>query len=201
VRLHSYVVARDYGFAPNPFYGFCTLATCKPVIRRIVQIGDWVLGTGSKQRNRGGYAVFVMRVTEVLNFNTYWSDPRFQAKKPKLSGSKKQAFGDNIYHREPDTGVWHQVNSHHSHPDGSENPRNIANDTKTDRVLVSNDFTYWGGAGPPLPNQFRTPIDICAGRGQKNDFPDALALALVQWVRNRNEPGYVGAPLDWPRSP
>ena len=30
MRLHSYVVARDYGFAPNPFLGVCTLATCKP---------------------------------------------------------------------------------------------------------------------------------------------------------------------------
>lgn len=27
---YSYVVARDFGFAPNPFNGFLTLATCKP---------------------------------------------------------------------------------------------------------------------------------------------------------------------------
>src|SRR5262245_31415483 len=45
VRLYSYVVARDYGFAPNPFYGFCTLATCKPDIRRTADIGDWIVGT------------------------------------------------------------------------------------------------------------------------------------------------------------
>src|SRR5882762_6472831 len=47
VRLYSYVVARDFGFAPNPFYGFCTLATCKPRIRAHACVGDWVLGTGS----------------------------------------------------------------------------------------------------------------------------------------------------------
>ncbi len=28
---------RDYGFAPNPFHGICTLATCKPVIRRVAR--------------------------------------------------------------------------------------------------------------------------------------------------------------------
>jgi hypothetical protein len=50
--LHSYVVARDYGFAPNPFFGVCTLATCKPLIRRIAHIGDWIVGTGSKKRKR-----------------------------------------------------------------------------------------------------------------------------------------------------
>ena len=48
MTIYSYVVARDYGFAPNPFYGCCTLATCKPIIRRMAQVGDWVIGTGSK---------------------------------------------------------------------------------------------------------------------------------------------------------
>ena len=33
VRLYSYVFDHDYGFAPNPFHGVCTLATCKPSIR------------------------------------------------------------------------------------------------------------------------------------------------------------------------
>ena len=30
VRLCSYVVKYDTGFAPNPFWGFCTLAACTP---------------------------------------------------------------------------------------------------------------------------------------------------------------------------
>ena len=34
MKLYSYIVARDFGFAPNPFYGFCTLATCKPKIAK-----------------------------------------------------------------------------------------------------------------------------------------------------------------------
>jgi hypothetical protein len=42
-------VARDYGFAPNPFFGVCTLATCKPKIRKAAAIGDWVVGTGSSR--------------------------------------------------------------------------------------------------------------------------------------------------------
>ncbi len=44
--IHSYIVRYDSGFAPNPFYGFCTLATCKPDIRKHAQVGDWIVGTG-----------------------------------------------------------------------------------------------------------------------------------------------------------
>ena len=121
MRLFSYVVARDYGFAPNPFNSYCTLATCKPKIREAANIGDWVLGTGSKTRGRADHVVFAMRVTETLTFNEYWADPRFRTKRPNLRGSKKQAFGDNIYHRDSDSEQWIQEDSHHSYSDGTMN--------------------------------------------------------------------------------
>ena len=34
MTVYSYIVAYDSGFAPNPFHGTCTLACCKPTIRR-----------------------------------------------------------------------------------------------------------------------------------------------------------------------
>src|SRR5713226_5075925 len=114
VKLHSDVVARDYGFAPNPFFGVCTLATCKPRIRSVAQIGDWVVGTGSRKRTRERHIVYTMRVTGAMTFNQYWRALRFQSKKPNLRGSKKQAFGDNIYSRDVRTSKWCQANSHHS---------------------------------------------------------------------------------------
>jgi len=46
-HVFSCVVRRDSGFAPNPFEGHCTIATCEPQIRRIASVGDCVLGTGS----------------------------------------------------------------------------------------------------------------------------------------------------------
>ena len=30
VKLYSYIVVHDAGLAPNPFYGWCTLAVCTP---------------------------------------------------------------------------------------------------------------------------------------------------------------------------
>lgn len=204
MRLHSYVVARDYGFAPNPFFTICTLATCKPKIRSTAAVGDWVIGTGSRQRNRQNHVVYAMRVTEAMTFEQYWNDSRFQRKKPTLRGSKKQAFGDNIYFRDPTGRHWCQLDSHHSLADGRPNPENVCVDTGTNRVLVSGDFVYWGGSGPALPNRFLNygPYHetVCAGRGHRNNFPVALMGDLIGWIRSFPETGYRGEPLDWPQA-
>ena len=201
--MHSYVVARDYGFAPNPFFGFCTLATCKPVIRATAAIGDWVVGVGSKTRARDGYLVFAMRITEALSFDEYWKDPRFREKRPNLRGSKKQAFGDNIYHRTGTSRRWYQEDSHHSLLDGSPNPNNVSHDTQTDRVLISDDFVYYGGSGPLIPKRLRNfrGIDLCGGRGHKNSFPEDMILPFEHWVRSMGDSGYLGVPLEWVSTP
>lgn len=81
-RIHSYVVRYDSGFAPNPFYGHCTLVTCKPGIRRSAEVGDWVIGSGSNAQGvgRGGHLVYGMRVTEVMTLDEYALNPRFESK-------------------------------------------------------------------------------------------------------------------------
>ena len=147
MRLFSYVVARDYGFAPNPFFQVCTLATCKPHIRRAASIGDWVIGTGSSRNNRRDYLVYAMCVTDSMTFDQYWRTRQYRSKMPNLRGSLKQAFGDNIYSRD-DRGQWRQSDSHHSYPNGVQNWHNTVNDTQVNRVLVSRDYAYWGGVRP-----------------------------------------------------
>ncbi len=202
MRLFSYVVARDYGFAPNPFYGVCTLATCKPDIRKVASVGDWVIGTGSSRRNKRGFLVYAMRVTEIMTFNEYWEDERFYRKRPNLRGSKKQSFGDNIYFKD-DTDRWYQQDSHHSYCNGTLNPHNIRNDTRTDRILLSTDYTYWGGSRPEIPLRFRdyNGFDICAMRYHKSQFPEILVSDFITWLLSLDERGYLDAPLDWPRTP
>lgn len=195
-KLHSYVVARDYGFAPNPFYGFCTLATCKPDMRKSVAVGDWIVGTGSKSKGRDGRLVYAMRVSEILSFEGYWDDPRFRQKRPNLRGSLKQAFGDNIYYRDPTTGQWRQKDSHHSLINGRQNQANIDRDTKANKVLISDDFVYWGGDGPEIPAFLGH--SICKkGMGHKANFPDEVVQEFIDWVRDLGNVGYWGIPLDW----
>ena len=62
-RIYSYKLSRDYGFAPNPFHGICTLATCKPQIRKGAQVGDLIIGCGSKELKMQGKIIFAMRVS------------------------------------------------------------------------------------------------------------------------------------------
>jgi len=204
MKLHSYVVARDYGFAPNPFYGVCTLATCKPRLRSVARIDDWIVGMGSKAGGREQHVVYAMRVTGDMTFEAYWASPRFQLKKPNLRGSKKQAFGDNIYSRNPGTGRWCQANSHHSLTDGSPNPANIVADTGTNRILLSDDFVYWGGSGPQLPKRFlgqnAKHVTLGVGRNHKNKFPPEFVQDFIAWVRSCGEQGYAGEPGDWYRT-
>ncbi|MCK9482196.1 MAG: hypothetical protein M0R38_10615 [Bacteroidia bacterium] len=149
---YSYILSRDYGFAPNPFGGFCTLATCKPRIRKNLVVGDYVFGI--TPRKLGNNLVFAMKVGEKMTYNEYWIDERFQFKKPCLNGSRKTAYGDNIYYLKPD-GTWHQSDSHHSNPDGVINFDNLHRDTSVDAVLISYDFFYFGASAIEISTEYK----------------------------------------------
>ncbi len=69
MRLFSYVLRYDMGFAPNPFEGYCTLATCKYKIRNTANVGDWVVGTGSVENVGNLKIIFLMEVVEKLTFD------------------------------------------------------------------------------------------------------------------------------------
>jgi len=198
MKLYSYVVARDFGFAPNPFCGVCTLAACKPQIRAAAQIGDWIVGTGSKSYGLSGALVYAMQVAEVMGFDEYWNAPQFVSKRPNLRGSLKQAFGDNIYHRSSTTGRWMQEDSHHSFRGGRPNKANIEHDTQVPRVLIGREFVYFGKSGPKIPRRFRAKtLDICAHRGHKCNFPDSLVRAFLAWIQSLNARGCVEEPAEF----
>jgi hypothetical protein len=82
VKLYSYVVDHDTGFAPNPDGGLCTLCLCKfrkhrEGKRNIVEMakeGDWVIGTGgvSKQSAGHGKLIYAMRVDEKRTREEYY---------------------------------------------------------------------------------------------------------------------------------
>ena len=197
MKLHSYVVAIDDGFAPNPFYGFCTLATCKPNIRRHAQVGDWILGTGSKKKGRQGTLVYAMRVTEKMIYDSYWEDSRFEDKRPDLFKSICKSRGDNIYHRNDGNCKWIQEDSCHSNGYGTPNQDHIDRDTKSKDVLVSDDFIYRGG-GPDLLVPDFNGTSVChIGRGHRNKFDAVTVKGFIDWVKSLGEWGYCYDPLEW----
>ncbi len=122
--IYSYIITRDYGFAPNPFYGYGTLATCKPGIRKGASVGDWVLGTGSCDKRDDSLCqkmIYAMQVQEILTLNDYWEDNRFYNTRPVMNGSKKQMYGDNIYHYDSVKRIFIQENPHHILKNGENN--------------------------------------------------------------------------------
>jgi hypothetical protein len=200
VRLFSYIVARDYGFAPNPFHGYCTLATCKPKIRSGAIVGDWVIGTGAKTKYRlSGHLIYAMKVGETATYDTYWTDQRFLRKRPVLNGSLKVMYGDNIYHRT--RAGWSQSDSHHSLESGRPNSSNIARDTSVDRLLIATKFVYFGDEAPQIPKRFRpfraTGEEICCpGQGHRV-LSHQLAVAFEQWLEEVGKWGVQGLPLEF----
>lgn len=185
--LFSYIVRYDDGFAPNPFMGFCTLACCKPVIRRLAREGDYVVGLGSK--GEGNRLVYAMRVTEApMTFEEYWQDPRFRVKRPDMSAGGEKALGDNIYHWDGDE--WVQAWSQHN-PNRVTDPGHLRTDISGAHALISDDFTYWGDEGPPLPPSL---TDLITGRGHKSRSNDHLIPAFERWFNGRKERGRVGMP-------
>ena len=72
--LFTYTIPVDDGAAPNPFRGLCSLAICKPGIRRTAKKGDWIAGLGSRTAPSGdltGRLVYAMRIEEVLSLEEY----------------------------------------------------------------------------------------------------------------------------------
>ena len=58
-------------------------------------------------------------------------------------------------------------------------------------------------SGPEISSKFRNynGLDVCAKRNYKNQFPEDLVNDFVAWLRSLNANGYLGAPLDWSRTP
>ena len=156
MNCYRYKVEHDYGFAPNPFHGYLTLATCKGDIRKNkhLQLGDWIVGLGSKSMKNLHCIIFAMRVEEKLTFDEYWLDSRFQCKKPILNGSLVEMHGDNVYHTDMITGKVIQENCAHSLEDGTEHSGHKKRDTEGMNVLISRSFYYFGDQAPLVPDEF-----------------------------------------------
>ena len=182
--LFSYIVKYDSGFAPNPFGGICTLACCKPVIRRTAQIGDWIIGTTPAPRP--GRLVYAMRVGRGLTYDYYFNDPRYENKKPGVDNPR----GDNIY--SPTNGELQQL------PNPAHDERHETGDLSTNRVLISDVFFYFGKEAPTIPKRFQHIVHTTQGhkRIRSRDRGYDKATEFIRWLEGEYKPGIYGEPAD-----
>ncbi len=188
MRLCTYVLTMDTGLAPNPFWGWCTLAVCTPNRQGArVSHGDWI--AGFRARKHGNRLIYLMEISEKLHMNAYFFDARFSAKKPDLRGTWEQRCGDNFYSQLPD-GTWRQhKNRFHI---GSEY---LAKDTRNPYVFVAEHFWYFGREAVRLPDEF-TPL--VGTRGIRVNHPPALAQRFIAWATSTHRPGIHAPPAQNP---
>lgn len=197
MKVHTYVIQHDKGFAPNPFWGVCTLACCKPQIREHAKKGDVIIGFGSKSRGLENKAIYWMRVEEIILFDEYWEDSRFATKRSVRGGSLMAWYGDNIYHRNKDTNEW--IQEHSFHKDGEECGKgNLKRDVcRTEQVLIGRDYAYWGGSGPEVPRNLYGVVPL--GRAWRCRYSDADRDKLLTWIGSFPDRGFLAEPADWCR--
>lgn len=194
MTLYSYIVTKDGGFSPNPFFGYCTLACCKPTIRRTAKKDDWIVGLSSKAT--GNRIVYFMQVDEILTFDEYWRDSRFRKKRPKMKTDRARMFGDNIYEPKPGGG-YRQLPSAHSKPkfrQGEDSETKEKDTIRGKRVLVATTFAYFGSQAKELPPELAA---LKIGRSHRRHESPELLTAFRQFVNRQKRFGVIAPPSDW----
>jgi hypothetical protein len=193
--LFSYCLPFDDGAAPNPFWGLCTLAICKPVIRRTAKVGDWVVGTGSRRSPIGdlsGQVVYAMRVTEVMTMQKYdqFTRSTLSNKIPQMDhADRRRWYGDSIYD---------YSTTNPSLRPGVHSEKNRRTDLSGDNVLLSDAFFYFGDRPVDLPLPLRAIAQQQQGHRSlanvgyfdafvdwierlKSEYPFAVPIGNPQW--------------------
>jgi hypothetical protein len=209
VRLCSYRLTEDAGFAPNPFFGVLTLATDMPGIRQSAAIDDWIAGFTSDclcgDASGSERLVYLMRVDEILTIAEYFGDGRFSRKIPTLDRSPEVArHGDNIYRprcREAaEPAQFTQLsNPHHwMATQRRQDERSKRRDLGGRRVLVAREFVYFGRE-PLRIADFARPVLPQARSRCCSLTPDAdLARAFIDFALAKAERAVVAPPHAWP---
>lgn len=194
-RLFSYTIPVDDGAAPNPFYNMCTLAICKPAIRRVAKKGDWIAGLGSNDAPSGdlsGKLVYAMLVHEVVSLEEY--DRRAEAEWPHripnfTTDDPNDRLGDCIYEFSAGKPPYQRFGVH--------GPENTPIDLGGENALIAREFYYFGRSTVPLPSAL-LPI-VHKTQSHKSNANDHYVSTFEYWVR-QFEIGVHGTPdtqIDW----
>lgn len=186
MKLSAYIVTVDRGFAPNPFGHYCTLACCKPTIRRNAEVGDIIVGIAGANFLRAGKLIYAMKVKEVLPFQDYWDDPRFHSRRPTPETPISRC-GDNIWHFV--RRKW-QVEPSLFH-DMSQRKR----DTSGKNVLVATEFYYFGREAIDVPPRFK--VWLPTTQGHKNTDDPKTINDFWKWLTDREQKGRIGDPTNF----
>lgn len=200
--VFSYKMTHDTGFAPNPWWGSLTLATCKPRLRLARQPGDWIAGfTSGKLCGHAVGAerlVYLMQVHEAIPLGQYYTDPRFELKRPRFGGvDHRRRFGDNIYRPRKvgsrDSDDLEQVRNPFHGPDERES------DVSGRNVLIARRFVYFGREAVAIPDVNRPSVPIGQAPYGAKTHEATRAQRFLAYVESLSglDAAVVGMPSQW----
>jgi hypothetical protein len=162
-----------------------TLAACTPNHQGVrLKEDDWLLGNSSASTGRR--LIFAMRISQVLDFDDYYNDPRFAGKKADASTWQGRC-GDNIYLSDK-AGGWKQALAF-THKDAE----SFIKDTRYHRVFISDHFFYFGENAPDIPEKYSSLVRKTQGCCCRHD-PD-IVRDFIAWVEQYST-GRHGLPRD-----
>jgi hypothetical protein len=200
MKLYSYIVAKDYGLAPNPFWDELSLNVCKPKIRQTAIVDDWVIGTGSKNvktksgstKNHSGRLVYAMRVTKKMTMADYDLYCKENLKKKIAFIDRKdwrRIVGDSIYdYSQGDIPRLRKV---------LHKEKDKKRDLGGKYTLLSTQFYYFGNETIKIPTEFSEIIKNEQGHLVIRDI--SLIKSFLNWLTQNFEKNklYGDPQLQW----
>ena len=202
MKILSYRMTHDTGFAPNPFWDYLTLAACTPNhVRAKLNPGDFLVGVESNQlrdmRQKAGLCsqkdnliVYIAEIDEVLTLDQYYHDPKFVEKKYSSTNWKTRR-GDNVYYKVHGKWKWTPNHMHANNKHAREQ------DMKGDRVFIAKNFSYFGDKCIEFDEKFISCIKETQGikycRSKDNNFQNFQKY--LQDLMQQNGKGQIGMPI------
>ncbi len=181
--LFTYCMPIDDGAAPNPYWGICTLVICKPVIRRVANVGDWVVGIGSKNSPIGDISksvVYAMKITDKISMKEYdsYCKENYPNKIPDWEKKDfKKKVGDCIY--DYSIGLDPQLRK------AVHSEKNKARDLGGMFALISDHFYYFGDNPLELPKKLWSIRK--ENQGHKSKSNDPFVSDFISWIESNGE--------------
>lgn len=196
-KLISYCIPVDDGAAPNPFWGICTLVICKPVVRRVTaNVGDWIVGVGSKNvlgTDYSGKIIYAMRVSKIMTMEEYdeYCKTTMPEKIPDFrSEDKRKWLGDSIYDFSQSSPLPPVRDSVH-------NESNREHDLNGKNAILSDHFYYFGKDAVQIPDAYSAIIR--QGQGHQFKPNDDVKYNFIQWLTETHQSklNMPGTPQLW----
>ena len=192
-NLFTYKVVYDAGNAPNPYSELCTLAICKPAIRRVAKVGDVVVGFVCKSNLDDEHRlIYCMIIDDVLTWDAYIGACK--------AGNYQNRVPTSPTH--PGDCIWSCTESAHE-PLLSWSDHGIDdfnNDVKVgENVLIGKRYWYFGGGDDQnICTNEELPLVRSSHRSRSNDLArrKAFEMSFTKELTERNilKPGKYGEP-------